>query len=58
MGHHFSSKFNSNFEKFTASAINLTSKYLTYNKLNFDVKCANFFFIKGEFVLKLAELHI
>jgi|GEM_PF-4369503 hypothetical protein len=60
MGHHFSSKFNSNFEKFTASVINLTSKYLTCNKLNFDVKvCKMFFdFMKSKFVLKLAGLHI
>ena len=58
MGHHFSSKINSNFEKFTASAINLTKKYLTCNKLNFDVKMCktSFFFIKGEFVLKTTRV--
>ena len=60
MGHHFSSKFNSNFEKFNASAMNLTNEYLTCNKLNFDVKMCkiSFLFIKGEFVLKTTRVPI
>ena len=46
MGHHFSSKFNPNFEKFTASAINLTKKVFKMF----------FYFIKGKFVLKTTRV--
>ena len=46
MGHHFSSKFNSNFEKFTASAINLTKKCLKFLSI----------FIKDKFVLKATRV--
>ena len=46
MGHHLSSKFNSNFEKFTASAINLTKKCLKFLSI----------FIKGKFVLKATRV--